>query len=283
MKIAYFGADWYIECLDILKKHGHQICHIFICHDRPFNQQLLKYALLNKIPITNTKPTIQDISVLQQQGIDCIFSSEYAWLIPLEGMDFKTINIHPTLLPEGRGPTPLIWLLKKYPQYAGVTFHKLSEQFDQGDIIYQQAIELNPQESWETLVAKLNIQVPTMLDQMLEDFPDLYQSARSQSEGSYWPKIELDDRRIDWNDKVSIIKQLAGCCGRFGVVVEIADQTMLANHLQVSECQHNKPIGTLLREDDETYVMAAADGIVVIMKKSITETLVKNSSKDHSS
>ena len=274
MNSAYFGGDWYLECLDVFKSHGHTVQHIFVNNEQPYNIKLREYAALNNIPISLEKPSKQQLLVLSNQGIDCIYSSEYPWIIPVTGTGLKSINMHPTLLPDGRGPTPLIWILKKYQEYAGVTFHKLSDEYDCGDIIYQQKVTLNNDETWETLVARLHIQVPIYLDELLSNFDDYYNKAQPQKKGSYWPKIELQDRTINWNMKVSDIQQLARACGRFGVVANIGESTLLINHIQVSQCAHQFPPGTLIKEDDETYAISASDGIVVLLKRDITERLV---------
>ena len=273
MNIAYFGGDWYLDCLKVFENHGHAIQHIFVNNEQSYNIKLREYAALNKIPLSLEKPNKQQLSLLNNQGIDCIYSSEYPWLIPVSGTGLKSINMHPTLLPDGRGPTPLIWLLKKYPEYAGVTFHKLSDEFDCGDIVYQQKISLNTNETWETLVARLHIQVPVYLDELLSNFDTYYENAQSQQVGSYWPKIELSDRTVSWNMNVSEIQQLTRACGRFGVVTNFADVTLLVNHIQVSQCHHQYPPGILIKEDEETYVISASDGIVVILKRDITESL----------
>ena len=51
---------------------------------------------------------------------------------------------------------------------------------------------------------------------------------------------------------------------------------MLVNHIQASQCLHNKPPGILIKEDDETYVISASDGIVILMKRAIVERLNTN-------
>jgi methionyl-tRNA formyltransferase len=271
MKIAYFGGDWYLDCLKVFLKHGHQVGHIFVCAEQSYNRKIREYARLNNIPLSLHKPTAEDITKITAEGIDCFYSSEYSWLIPLPDASVRTINVHPTLLPLGRGPTPLIWLLKCYSEAAGVTFHKLSDKLDQGDIIYQQPIKLSSNESWETLVAKLHIDIPLMLDHMLTEFDAYYESATEQGDGTYWPKIELNDRTINWNDSIDVISKLARSCGRFGVVAAFESNTLLVNHIQVSHCQHMQPPGILLNEDDETYVVTASDGIVVLIKENIVE------------
>jgi methionyl-tRNA formyltransferase len=47
------------------------------------------------------------------------------------------INIHPSLLPEGRGPDPLFWTLRRGDGQAGVTIHELVDEFDAGPVLAQ--------------------------------------------------------------------------------------------------------------------------------------------------
>lgn len=276
MNIAYFGGDWYLDCLDIFKSQGHLIQHIFVNNEQTYNVKLREYASRNKIPVSYEKPTRNQLLLLKNQGVDCVYSSEYPWLIPVSGTRLKSINMHPTLLPNGRGPTPLIWLIQKHHECAGVTFHKLSKEFDSGDIIYQQKISLNTEETWETLVARLHIQVPIYLNELLSNFDIYYENAQPQDNGTYWPKVELNDRTIDWNMKVADIQQLSRACGRFGVVAKFDNLTLLVNHIQTSQCAHQYPPGILIKDDDETYVISASDGIVLLLKRDITERLVKD-------
>ena len=123
------------------------------------------------------------------------------------------------------------------------------------------------------MAAKLAIFVPVMLDELLLDFSKYYNSAKKQGLGSYWPKIELHHRTISWNSNVKEIQKLARACGRFGVVANVEGQIMLVNQILVSQCQHNKAPGIVIKEDDETYVMSASDGIVILMKRNIIERL----------
>jgi methionyl-tRNA formyltransferase len=47
------------------------------------------------------------------------------------------LNIHPSLLPEGRGPDPLFWTLRRGDGRAGVTVHELTDRYDAGPILGQ--------------------------------------------------------------------------------------------------------------------------------------------------
>jgi methionyl-tRNA formyltransferase len=52
------------------------------------------------------------------------------------------INVHPSLLPAGRGPDPRFWAFRLGLVRTGVTVHLLTERFDAGPIVAQTALDL---------------------------------------------------------------------------------------------------------------------------------------------
>jgi methionyl-tRNA formyltransferase len=55
----------------------------------------------------------------------------------LEIPQFGAINIHPSLLPQYRGPSPAFWALYHRENESGVTLHRMTTKIDQGDIVGQ--------------------------------------------------------------------------------------------------------------------------------------------------
>jgi len=51
-------------------------------------------------------------------------------------------NLHPSLLPAYRGPTPLFWQFQRGEHQTGVTLHCVNSVFDDGDIVLTQALAL---------------------------------------------------------------------------------------------------------------------------------------------
>lgn len=60
----------------------------------------------------------------------------------LDSYRFGGINVHPSLLPDLRGPDPLFWTFRRNDRETGVTLHKMTPEFDAGPIIEQQAISI---------------------------------------------------------------------------------------------------------------------------------------------
>jgi methionyl-tRNA formyltransferase len=64
------------------------------------------------------------------------------------------VNLHPSLLPKYRGPSPFYWALQNRERQTGVTVHYVDEGIDSGDIIGQVAFEIGARDREVTLRAR---------------------------------------------------------------------------------------------------------------------------------
>lgn len=78
------------------------------------------------------------------------------------------LNAHPSLLPKGRGPDPLFWLLREGATQTGVTIHLMDEELDTGPILTQQAFTLDENTATEPqLEAQLGLLAGDLLVEAL--------------------------------------------------------------------------------------------------------------------
>ena len=71
---------------------------------------------------------------------DYIFSIYYRQILPkslLSSAKISCINIHPSLLPQYRGPVPTAWAIENGEKEFGITIHLMDEGIDTGDILVQ--------------------------------------------------------------------------------------------------------------------------------------------------
>lgn len=74
-------------------------------------------------------------------GVSALFGHLFPSRI-LEAFDGKLINLHPSLLPIGRGSDPVFWsIIEGNPQ--GATIHIVDEHLDTGGILVQEEIPIN--------------------------------------------------------------------------------------------------------------------------------------------
>ena len=50
------------------------------------------------------------------------------------------INVHPSLLPLYRGPSPIQWAILSGDEMTGITLIRMNEKMDEGDVIYQEQV-----------------------------------------------------------------------------------------------------------------------------------------------
>lgn len=81
-----------------------------------------------------------------------------------------TINIHPSLLPSYRGPTPTNWIIHHKEKVYGLTAYLVNEEVDEGPIIFQKEFPLNTSND-SALRRELGTKIPETVEFLLRSFP----------------------------------------------------------------------------------------------------------------
>ena len=134
MKFAFCGYDFFSSCLRSLLQEGHTLLKLFsfpICHRYDFDDTVIKTAMNCKVPIQQSRFTAEDMKWLAENGCEAIISAAYVYKIPEHATYVPfAVNVHPTLLPHGKGSWPLPWTILKDLPESGVTLHKISQKWD---------------------------------------------------------------------------------------------------------------------------------------------------------
>ena len=101
---------------------------------------------------------------LEKINPDLIILAGFLWLIPksiIEKFHHRIINIHPALLPDygGKGFYGNIVhqaVIDGGDKYSGITIHYVNEEFDKGEIIFQDKVEVGNNETSESLAHKIH-------------------------------------------------------------------------------------------------------------------------------
>jgi len=271
MKIAYFGYNAFSSCLELLINRGHELVCVYTGEKSIHTDRVIKCATLNNIPLAFDKPDQQQMDSLVSAGVDLFLSAEYPWKVPLPSQLKYAINVHPTMLPNGRGATPLPWLLLAHPQHAGITFHKMSNQFDEGEILHQKKITIDENESFDTLSAKLYLEAPQLLDELLSNLKHYYENAQVQGEGSHWKVISRQEQTVDWNSSTSQLLQQFRAFGTLGVYSEVQGQSFLITAAEGVVCPHTIKAGEVISIDEKVLVIATNDGLICMPRSGLIQ------------
>ena len=134
------------------------------------------------------------IGSLSRKKIDIVLCATYHQLIPNQIINlakFESINIHPSILPNYRGPTPTNWSILFGEKTVGISYHRLSGKFDLGDILHQEEIQLN--KSWNDgdLRLQLALLAKATIDPFIKNLlrSNLITIKQDINKGSSFPNI----------------------------------------------------------------------------------------------
>jgi methionyl-tRNA formyltransferase len=125
-----------------------------------------------------------------------IFGPKFLALFPLGG-----INIHPSLLPAYRGPSPIPQAILNGDQETGLSVQRLALEMDCGDILAQESFPLTGRETTSSLSGDMARRAARLLPCVVRDLAAGRARGRPQEPGkaSYCGLLSREDGRIDWN------------------------------------------------------------------------------------
>lgn len=128
----------------------------------------------------------------------------FGLIVPKWALDIPSIaplNIHPSLLPRYRGPSPMQWALLNGDTVTGVTFIRMNEKMDEGDIIAQEEVAIEKDDDYITLSKRLSKQAAQMLQKIVDGIGRhgmIGGRVQDQAAATYAPIITKEMGRIDW-------------------------------------------------------------------------------------
>lgn len=133
-----------------------------------------------------------------------IFKKSFIDLFPRGG-----INLHPSLLPRYRGPSPIAAAVLGGDAETGVTVQRLALRFDSGDILAQERVPLSGDETTGGLSQRLGEIGAGLLCRVLEklESAEIQGTPQNEEEATYCHLVKKEEGRIDWTESASLIER----------------------------------------------------------------------------
>ena len=130
----------------------------------------------------------------------------YGKILPQEVIDIfpgGIINVHPSLLPEWRGPSPIETTILSGDEQTGISLMLLSAEMDAGPVYKQQVWPLNGTETRLWLYKQLAVAGASLLVDNLEAILDgtLEPKDQDESAATYSKILKKSDGLIDWDSE----------------------------------------------------------------------------------
>jgi len=221
-KIAFFGSpELASACLSILIKR-YKVVMVVTRPDRARGRGrkiiptcVKKVALEYNIPVYQPQKIEKDfVNILKKHGVNLIVTVAFGRILPSEIIHYPelgSLNLHASLLPRYRGPSPIQAAIMNGDSQSGITVQLMNTRMDAGDIINRLPIPLNEDCTAEDLWKQVMEKAPQFLIFSIDGFlkGKLVPHPQQESEASYCSILRKEDGKIYWKeDGKSIVRKI---------------------------------------------------------------------------
>ncbi|MEE8258710.1 MAG: methionyl-tRNA formyltransferase [Sphingomonadales bacterium] len=219
LRLIFMGTpDFAVPALKALGKRGHTIVAVYTQPPRPAGRGMAEkkspvhlWAEEMGVPVFTPKnfKNQDKITAFHDHGADFAVVAAYGLLLPgaiLKAPKYGCINIHASLLPRGRGASPIQAAILTGDEVSGISIMQMEKGLDTGPVFLTKSIEISQGETAGTLHNRLAALAAGMIGPALEAIAGgLKASPQDDGKATYAPKISKNDSKIDWKKSATDI------------------------------------------------------------------------------
>jgi len=278
MSIVFFGTTAYsAHLIEAILSAGHKITLVVTLADRPSHRgHKLLPTPVKKIALERELPFIAIEDVADPRLVEKIeeVSPELGVVVAFkilpksvyDAPELGTINVHPSLLPDLRGPAPLRWAIIRGLKETGITTFQLVDRPDAGNILLQKRVEIGPNETWGELSERI---IPISANVLLETIDRLCSGKiapqkQDHTKATKAPKIKHETAIIDWRKPARDVHNLIrGLAPKPGASTEIDGAVLKIFESRVTVGIGN-PGEVIAASPGEKLIVACGEGAIEI-------------------
>ncbi|MCL6096308.1 MAG: methionyl-tRNA formyltransferase [Patescibacteria group bacterium] len=158
MKLVFFGSSGYVISVIEKLKQDFEI-ELVVTTDKT-DGPVPKFCVEKKLPyisVTSLSEPNTKYKILNTKS-ELAVLADFGLILPsdiLNKFKYGILNIHPSLLPKYRGPTPVQSAILNNEKETGVSIIKLDEKMDHGDILAQAKEKIRNDDTAQSLYKRL--------------------------------------------------------------------------------------------------------------------------------
>lgn len=214
-------------------------------------------------PKANSKKFIREIKKLKP---DVIIVGSWGEIIKEEVIKLPRvafINCHPSLLPRYRGANPYSSVIKNGEVETGVTFHLMDKKIDAGDILMQEKIFVESNETAGSLRIKCALKAKEMVGMLLDRLErgEIIPEKQNHEEASYFPPLSEEDVMINWQMPAHLIdRQIRAILPNMQCYTQHKNNILTTNSSKIIDLK--KPVttpGIVLKKQNNKILVSTGD------------------------
>lgn len=282
LRIVFMGTpDFAVGILKTLIEHHSNIVGVVTAPDKPAGRgqklhesAVKQYALSKNLTIlqpTNLKSEdfLNDLKALNanlQIVVAFRMLPKVVWQLP----EFGTFNLHASLLPQYRGAAPINWAIINGDKITGVTTFFIEEKIDTGEIILQEEIFIESNDTAGTLhnrLMNLGSKVTLATVKLIEN-DQVVTTPQTTNELKEAPKIYAETCQINWNDSLENIQNFIRGLSPYPAAWSMLHQNELEIKVKIFKsqpefCSHSLKNGMIVVHN-KTLKIAVKEGYIIL-------------------
>jgi len=224
-KIVFFGTpEFGTIILEGLIKANYKPFLVITAPDKPVGRK----QILTPPPVKSLimEHEAWNIPILQPEKLDSSFKFQvsglkpdlivvaaYGQILPQEILEipkYGCLNVHPSLLPKYRGPSPIQYTILNGDKETGLTIILMDEKIDHGPILAKREWEiLNSKITYEELHNKLADLGAKLLVETIPKWikGEIKPAPQDETRATYTKILKKEDGKIDWEKSAEEIER----------------------------------------------------------------------------
>lgn len=213
MRVIFMGSSAFsLPALQSLMSNKYDISAVYTQPDKKTGRgqrvtasPVKDYAVSQglKVMQPETFKDAQEVEKLQAMAPELIVVAAYGQILPdpvLHIPRYKCINIHPSLLPRYRGPSPVTAAILNGDELTGVTIMLMESKVDSGPILERREMAVADDDTAGSLTEKLACLGAGMLPEVITGWVEgnIRPVPQDDGQASYTRLVKKDDGRLDW-------------------------------------------------------------------------------------
>ncbi len=214
MRVVFLGTpEFAVPCLEQLLLGQYEVVAVYTQPDKAagrgralVSSPVKRAALDRMLPVVQPSRFKDAAVVAEMAGFhpDVMVVAAFGQILPQSVLDiprYGAINIHPSLLPEFRGASPVASAILAGKEFTGVSIMLMDKGMDTGPVLAQAQIPVSAQDTTGSLTAKLSRMGAQLLLDVLPRWVGGKLTPKPQDEAlaTYSRVFTKADGEIDWH------------------------------------------------------------------------------------
>lgn len=269
-----FGARILAELIKV-----HEVTLVVTQPDRKIKRGKTIYNPVKELALAHGLKIFQPYNIKRDNDeifkteCDLIVTAAYGQFVPMKLINYpqyRAINVHASLLPQYRGGAPIQRALMAGEKYSGISIIYMEKLMDSGDILAQEKLFLDEDETADSLFIRLASLGAKMILPVISSIEagSIKSVAQNPHAVSYAYNLTKDDELISFNTEAQkIVYQIKGLSTNPGAYFVLEEKIYKLYAAKAQAIKHNAIPGTIIEVNKNSFTVACLNNTALEIKE----------------